>query len=98
MNIEWRVFQDRNTQENVLCNRVHAVYATNIVCEEISFFYISLDSAEQHIDSWDSGNKRDKLTEWFAFHNLFPNIKQIFSIASGIVGNDQINWQNWKRK
>ena len=91
------VFRGRSTQERVLCKWVYAMYATNTICEEIDkFCNISLDSAEQHVDARDSRVKRDntdvsKLVDCFALHNPFPNTKQLVSIASGIVENDQIN-------
>lgn len=56
----------------------------------------SLNLAKQHVDSRDSRVTRDnkdinKVVQWFTVHNSFPNIKQVISIASGIVGNDSIN-------
>lgn len=73
------------------------MYATSIICEEIEkYCNISLDSAEQHVDARDSRVKRDnidvrKLVEWLKLHDTFPKIKQLISLASGTVGNDQIN-------
>ncbi|GFY41261.1 uncharacterized protein TNIN_343801 [Trichonephila inaurata madagascariensis] len=97
MKTEGGVSRGRSTQESVLCKWVFAVYVTNTICDEMEkFCTISLDSTEQHIDARDSRVKRDntdvcKLVEWFTLHNPFPNMQQLVSLASVMVGNDQIN-------
>ncbi|GBP43082.1 hypothetical protein EVAR_96344_1 [Eumeta japonica] len=96
MKTEGGVSRCRSTQDSVLCKWVYAMYATNTICEEMEkFCNISLDSTE-HVDSRDSRVKRDnidvnKLIEWFTLHNHFPSMTQMISLASGMVGNDQIN-------
>lgn len=56
------VSRGRSTQDSVLCKWVYGMYATNTICEEIEkFCNISLDSAEQHVDSRDSRVKRDNI-------------------------------------
>lgn len=91
------ISRGRGTQESVFTKWVDGMHATNTICEETEkFCNVSLNSVEQHIDSRDSRVKRDdtdvgKLVEWFTLHNPSPNIKQIVSIASGIVGNDKTN-------
>ena len=97
MKIEGGVSRGRSTQESVLCKWVYAMYATTTICEEIEkFCNISLDSVEQHVDARDSRVKRDnidvsKLVEWLRLHDPFPKTKQLVSLSSGIIGNDQIN-------
>ncbi|CAH2086035.1 unnamed protein product [Euphydryas editha] len=97
MKTEGGVSRGRSTQESVLCKWVYAMYATNTICEEIErFCNISFDSVDQHVDARDSRIKRDdtdvnELVGWFTLHNPFPNTNQLVSLASGIVGNDQIN-------
>ncbi|CAH0555189.1 unnamed protein product [Brassicogethes aeneus] len=50
MKSEGGLSRGRSTQESVLCKWVYAMYATNIICEEIEYFCnISLDSPEQHV-------------------------------------------------
>lgn len=97
MKTEGGVSRGRSTKESVLCKWVYAMYATNTICEEMEkFCNISLESTEQHVDSRDSRVKKDNadvniLFDWFKLHDPFPNTTQLISIASGIVGNEQIN-------
>ncbi|CAG9782212.1 unnamed protein product [Diatraea saccharalis] len=97
MKTEGGVSRGRSTQKSVLCKWVYGMYATNTICEEIErFCKISFDSVDQHVDARDSRIKRDntdvnELVDWFTLHNPFPNTNQLVSLASGIVGNDQIN-------
>ncbi|GFY50124.1 uncharacterized protein TNIN_488681 [Trichonephila inaurata madagascariensis] len=97
MKTEGGVSHGRSTQESVLCKWVFAMYAINTICDEMEkSCTIFLDSTEQHVDDRDSRVKRDntdvsKLVKWFALHNPFPNTQQLVSLASVMVGNDQIN-------
>ncbi|GFY56655.1 nuclear factor related to kappa-B-binding protein [Trichonephila inaurata madagascariensis] len=54
------------------------------------------EPTEQQVNAKDSRVKREntdvsKLVECFTLHNPFPNTQQLVSLASGMVGNDQIN-------
>ncbi|KYN00649.1 hypothetical protein ALC62_08572 [Cyphomyrmex costatus] len=97
MKTEGGVSRGRSTQESVLCKWIYGMYAMNTVCEGMeTFCNVSLDTADQHVDARDSRINRDnadvkKLVEWFASHNPFPKTNQIMSLATGIVGNDEIN-------
>lgn len=60
---------------------------------------ISMDTGDQHVDVRDSRIKRDdedvlKLFEWFKHDNPFPAVKQIMSLATGIIGHGGINCHN----
>jgi len=94
------VVRGRSTQESVLSKWVYGMHATNAVCEGIEkFCNISLDIADQHVDARDSRIKRDdadvqKIIEWFSSHDPFPQIPQIISIATSIVGDEKINCFN----
>jgi len=97
MKTEGGVSRGRSTQESVLCKWIYGMHAMNTICEGIEkFCNVSLDTVDQHIDARDSRINRDnanvkKLVEWFASHNPFPTTNKIMSLATGIIGNDEIN-------
>ena len=100
MKMEGGLSRGRSTQESVLCKWVYGMHSMNAICDELEKFNgISLDTGEQHVDARDSRIKRDdedvlKLLEWFKHHNPFPAMKQIVSLATGIIGHDGINCHN----
>lgn len=53
-------------------------------------------TSEQHVDQRDSRMKIDNnhigiLSKWLKIHSPFPELHEIMSISTGIVGNEQIN-------
>ena len=55
-----------------------------------------MNTTDQHVDASDSRVKKDakdikKILEWFSSHDPFPEINKILSIASGVVGGNNIN-------
>ena len=68
----------------------------NTVCEGLEDLAdIKTYTTGQHVDASDSRIKKDdkdfeKLQQWFLSHDPFPKIKEIISIANGIVGDNKI--------
>lgn len=53
-------------------------------------------TSEQHVDQRDSRIKTDtehaeKLSGWLKVHNPFPELKELISISTGVVGNEKVN-------
>lgn len=73
------------------------MHAMNDVCKGVEdLANVRMDVTDQHVDASDSRVKKDvsdvkKLLEWFLFHNPFPYINKILSIASGVVSDNKIN-------
>ena len=91
------ISQGRSTKERVISERVYGMHAMNTVCEGLEDLAdIKTYKTDQHADASDSRIKKDdkdieKLQQWFLSHDPFPKIKEIISIASGIVGDNKIN-------
>ena len=83
--------------KNVISKWVYGMHAMNTVCEGLEDLAdIKTYTTDQHVDASDSRIKKDdkdieKLQQWFLSHDPFPKIKEIISIASGIVGDNKIN-------
>lgn len=94
------VARGRSSQESVISKWVYGMHSMNTVCEGLEdLANFKMDTTDQHVDARDSRIKRDiedvkKLYEWFLLHDPFPEIKEIMSIASGVVGDKKINCHN----
>lgn len=70
------------------------------VCEQVkNFCNINFSSSEQHVDARDSRIKWDnediiQIVDYFNSHDPFPSEKEIISIATGIIGNKEINFHD----
>ncbi|GBN60056.1 hypothetical protein AVEN_141910-1 [Araneus ventricosus] len=79
------------------------MHARNTVCEGLEdLANVKMDTTDKHADASDSRVKRDiedikKLLEWFLLHDPFPVVEKIISIASGVVGDEQINCHNARK-
>ncbi|CAG9765946.1 unnamed protein product [Ceutorhynchus assimilis] len=75
------------------------MHAMNTMCEGLEELANVRLETDQHVDASDSRMKRDmqdinELHEWFLSHDPFPEVTKIISVASGVVGNNLINYHN----
>jgi len=91
------ITRGRSLQESVLCKWVLTTVVLQQVTDAIeSFCNVSFESSEQHVDARFSRISRDvidgkKIDEFFTLHDPFIVSDNIFSIGSGIVGDDSVN-------
>ena len=57
---------------------------------------VAFTSSEQHVEMREARIKRDssdskKLIEWFMQHYPFPDVPEILSLSTGVVGDSSIN-------
>ncbi|KAJ8928317.1 hypothetical protein NQ314_019129 [Rhamnusium bicolor] len=75
---------------------VYGMHAMNTICEGLEDLAdVRMDTTDQHAsDSRVKKYAKDikKLLEWFSSHDHFPEVKEIISIASGVVGDNKINY------
>lgn len=97
MKTDGGISRGRSTKESVISKWVYGMHAMNTVCDGLEVLAnVRMDTADQHVDASDSRVKKNaedikKLLDWFSSHDPFPEINKILSIASGVVGNDNIN-------
>ena len=97
MKTDGGISRGRSTKESVISKWVYGMHAMNTVCEGLEDLAdVRMDTTDQHVDASDSRVKKDakdikKLLEWFSSHDPFPEVKEIISIASGVVGDNKIN-------
>lgn len=87
----------RGIKDSVLTMWTLGMIFLQNVCEEIEKYCdVSFTTSEQHIEMRNSRINRDnddvkKLLDWFSQHPSFPEMKEIMSISTGIIGNEKIN-------
>ncbi|GBM19601.1 hypothetical protein AVEN_107281-1 [Araneus ventricosus] len=96
MQTDGGISRGRSTQESVINKWVYSMHAMNTVCEGLEdLANVKMDTTDKHVDASDSRVKRDtedikKLLEWFLLHDPFPVVEKIISIASGVVGDENV--------
>lgn len=67
------------------------------VCDEVEkFCNVALSSFERHVEMRSSRINRDnddvrKLMDWLCQHSPFPEVKELMSISTGIIGDEKIS-------
>lgn len=86
----------RSTKKSVISKWVYSMHAINTVCEALEeLSNVKMDTTDQYVDASDSRVTKDaediqKLLEWFSSHNPFPEVNNLLSVASAVVGNDKL--------
>lgn len=87
----------RGYTDSVIALWILGMASMHNVCYEMEKFCgVLLEMSEQHVDMRLSRIARDnadveKLISWFSQYTPFPNINEIMSISTGIVGDEKIN-------
>lgn len=93
----WRPYSGRGIKDSVLSMWTLGLVSLNNVCDELEkFCNVVLATSEQHVEMRSSRINRDnddvkKLMDWFCQHSPFPEIKEVMSISTGIIGDEKIN-------
>lgn len=91
------VKRGRGVTDSVISKWVVGMSATHDVCTSLEEFCdVLFTSSEQHRDFGEARITKDmtdiaKLTTWLENHPPFPEITDIMSIATGVVGDDTVN-------
>ncbi|XP_026482212.1 uncharacterized protein LOC113389378 [Ctenocephalides felis] len=87
----------REVKESVLSKWILGMVFLHNVCEEVEkFCNVAFSSSEQHVEIRNSRIKRDnddinKLTDWLYQHAPFPEVNELMSISTGMIGDEEIN-------
>ncbi|XP_029341748.1 uncharacterized protein LOC100571724 isoform X2 [Acyrthosiphon pisum] len=87
----------RGFQNSVLVRWLIGTPVASTITDQIEQFTNTFHfTSEQHVDQRDSRIKIDNkhigiLSNWLNIHNPFPELHEIMSISTGVVGNEQIN-------
>jgi len=70
--------------------------ATSINNQIEKFSNVFNNASEQHVDQRDSGIKidfehSDTITTWLKTHYPFPELNELMSLSTGVVGDDKVN-------
>lgn len=72
------------------------IFMTDIIDGIEEFCEVSFTSSFEHVDASDSrinedSKASDKIIDYFKVHNPFPDVQQVITISTGIMGDDTIN-------
>ena len=87
----------RGVQESVLSKWTLGMVFLHNICDEVEkFCNVDFSSSEQHVEMRSSRVNRDnddvkKLMDWLCNHPPFPEVKDIMSISTGVIGDEKIN-------
>lgn len=90
------VTRGRGVADSALSKWVIGMSATHDICVSLEEFCgVLFSSSEQHKDFGEAHRTKDaadiaKLTEWFNTNHPFPEIGDIMSIATGVVGDETV--------
>ncbi|CAH2989439.1 unnamed protein product [Chilo suppressalis] len=89
--------QGRGITDSTIASWTLGMVQLQNICEQIeNFSGVSCSTTEQHVDMRPSRISRDncdveKLDMWLAGHNPFPENKELMSIGTGVIANENIN-------
>lgn len=97
MKIAGGLTHGRGVSESILCRWTKGMSSLQNICEEMEKMCgVAFTSSEQHVEMREARIKRDssdskKLMEWFMQHYPFPDVPEILSLSTGVVGDSSIN-------
>lgn len=87
----------RGVQDSVLSKWTLGMVFLHNVCDEVEKFCdVAFSSSEQHVEMRSSRINRDSddaknLMDWLCQHSPFPEVKELMSISTGVIGDEKIN-------
>ncbi|CAH2005907.1 unnamed protein product [Acanthoscelides obtectus] len=97
MKITGGLTHGRGVSESILCKWTKGMTSLQNICEEMEKMCgVAFTSSEQHVEMRESRIKRDtsdskNFMDWFTQHHPFPNVGDILSLTTGVVGDSTIN-------